>query len=82
MAGFFTGVRVNPLPTGGELIFEREGHDLNHPRTGVAVPTRALGATGNCLRAAARLPRATSSLGDSAGTTPISPLAAMIVLSN
>jgi hypothetical protein len=45
LAGFFTGVRVNPLPTGGELIFGREGVDLNHPRTGVAVPTRALGAT-------------------------------------
>ena len=43
LAGFFTGVRVSPLPTGGELIFAREGHDLNHPRTGMPVPTRALG---------------------------------------
>ena len=82
MAGFFTGVRVNPLPTGGELIFEREGHDLNHPRTGVAVPTRALGAMATALRAAARSPRATSSLGDCAGQPLFRPWPLMIVLSN
>ncbi len=44
LAGFFTGVRLVPLATGGELVFAREGHDLNHPRTGSPVPTRALGA--------------------------------------
>ena len=43
LAGFFTSVRLVPLSTGGELVFAREGHDLNHPRTGTPVPTRALG---------------------------------------
>jgi hypothetical protein len=51
LTGFFTSVRLAPLATGGELVFAREGHDLNHPRTGATVPTRALGAAAEPLDA-------------------------------
>lgn len=44
LAGFFTGVKVKPLPGGGEAIVSRGGADLAHPRSGVPVPAAALGA--------------------------------------
>ena len=43
-AGFFTGVATKPLPFGGQAVFSRGGADLKNPRTGLVVPTRALGA--------------------------------------
>lgn len=42
-AGFFTGVSVKRLPGGTETIVARGGKDVNHPRTGEAVPARPLG---------------------------------------
>jgi hypothetical protein len=44
LAGFFTGLQRKALPGGGEALFARGGLDLNHPRTGKPVATRALGA--------------------------------------
>lgn len=44
LAGFFTGVKVKPLPGGGEAIVSRGGADLAHPRSGLPVPAAPLGA--------------------------------------
>ena len=43
-AGFFTGVKRKALPTGGQIVFADGGSDMQNPRTGETVPTRALGA--------------------------------------
>jgi hypothetical protein len=44
LAGFFSGVAPKKLPGGGDAIHSAGGTDLKNPRTGVTVPTRALGA--------------------------------------
>lgn len=44
LAGFFTGVGHKPLPGATEAVFAQKGIDLKHPRTGKAIPARALGA--------------------------------------
>jgi hypothetical protein len=44
LAGFFTGVSLKKLPNGEQAVVSRGGKDLPHPRSGLAVPTRALGA--------------------------------------
>jgi hypothetical protein len=44
LAGFFTGVARKAQPSGGELIVSKKSADMKHPRTGKAVPARALGA--------------------------------------
>lgn len=43
LAGFFTGVSRKP-GSAGEAILAGPGQDLKHPRTGKAIPARALGA--------------------------------------
>jgi hypothetical protein len=53
LAGLFTGVQRKVLPGGAEAIFARGGMDLNHPRTGKAVPARALGAAAVDLKSVA-----------------------------
>lgn len=44
LAGFFTGLARKNVPNRGEVLLSRGGTDLKHPRTGVAIPARALGA--------------------------------------
>ncbi|MES2792471.1 MAG: DUF1549 and DUF1553 domain-containing protein [Planctomycetota bacterium] len=44
LAGFFTGMTRKTIPNQGEVLISRGGTDLKHPRTGVVVPARALGA--------------------------------------
>ncbi|HEY3787940.1 MAG TPA: DUF1549 domain-containing protein [Urbifossiella sp.] len=44
LAGFFSGVVRKPLPGGGTAIADGPGADLKNPRTGLIVPSRALGA--------------------------------------
>jgi hypothetical protein len=44
LAGFFSGVSLKKLPDGTESVVARGGADQKHPRTGVPVPARALGA--------------------------------------
>ena len=44
LAGFFTGVVRKPIPGGGTSIVDHAGADLKNPRTGLVVPSRALGA--------------------------------------
>lgn len=44
LAGFFTGIKLKKLPNGTEAIVSLGGKDLPHPRTGEAVPAKALGA--------------------------------------
>jgi hypothetical protein len=43
-AGYFTGISRKPLASGAEAVFAVAGKDLNHPRTTLPVPTKALGA--------------------------------------
>lgn len=45
LAGFFTGVSLKKLPDGTESVVSRAGTDHKHPRTGLPVPARALGAS-------------------------------------
>ena len=45
LAGFFSGVALKKLPEGAEAVVVTAGVDQKHPRTGVLVPARALGAT-------------------------------------
>jgi len=44
LAGFFTGLARKGLPTGAESILAAGGSELKHPKTGQAIPVRALGA--------------------------------------
>lgn len=44
LAGFFTGLSLKKLPDGTEAVVSRGGTDQKHPRSGVPVPARALGA--------------------------------------
>lgn len=44
LAGFFTGMSRKNIPNQGEVLLSRGGTDLKHPRTGVVIPARALGA--------------------------------------
>ncbi len=44
LAGFFTGMTRKTIPNHGEFLTSRGGTDLKHPRTGVVIPARALGA--------------------------------------
>lgn len=44
LAGFFSGVSKQPNPLGGQKIVASGGADLQHPRTGQAVPAAGLGA--------------------------------------
>ena len=44
LAGFFTGLKLKPLPGGEQAVISFGGKDLPHPRTGKPVPTHALGA--------------------------------------
>ena len=44
LAGFFSGVVRKPLPGGNTSIADNAGADLKNPRTGLVVPSRALGA--------------------------------------
>ncbi|MFM7845660.1 MAG: DUF1549 and DUF1553 domain-containing protein [Planctomycetota bacterium] len=44
LAGFFTGVSLKRLPDGTEAVVSRGGTDVKHPRTGVVVAARPLGA--------------------------------------
>ena len=44
LAGFFTGISRKNLPTGNQAILASPGSNLEHPRTGEIVSTRALGA--------------------------------------
>jgi len=44
LAGFFSGVVRKPIPGGGTSIADGPGADLKNPRTGLVVPSRALGA--------------------------------------
>lgn len=44
LAGFFTGVTRKPLQGGGEAVVLKKPNDMKHPRTGLLVPVRALGA--------------------------------------
>ncbi|MDB5384356.1 MAG: hypothetical protein JWM11_2 [Planctomycetaceae bacterium] len=44
LAGFFTGLTRKNIPNRGEVLLSRGGTDLKHPRTGVVIPARALGA--------------------------------------
>ena len=44
LAGFFTGLKLKPLPNGEQALVSFGGNDLPHPRTGDTVPTHALGA--------------------------------------
>ncbi len=44
LVGFFTGSTVKRLPNGTEAIIAKPGTDHKHPRTGLLVPARALGA--------------------------------------
>jgi hypothetical protein len=44
LAGFFTGLTRKNVPNRGEVLLSRGGTDLKHPRTGVVIPARALGA--------------------------------------
>lgn len=45
LAGFFTGMSRKTIPEQGEVLLSRGGTDLKHPRTGVVIPARALGAS-------------------------------------
>jgi hypothetical protein len=45
LVGFFTGTAFKPLPSGTEALAVKAGTDHKHPRTGLPVPARALGAT-------------------------------------
>ena len=53
LAGFFTGIKPKKLPGGGESLIVEPGADATHPRTGEAIPTRALGTATVDLSAAA-----------------------------
>jgi hypothetical protein len=44
LAGFFSGVTRKATPGGGTAISDGPGSDLKNPRTGLVVPSRALGA--------------------------------------
>ncbi len=44
LAGFFTGISRKTIPNQGEVLLSRGGTDLKHPRTGVVIAARALGA--------------------------------------
>ena len=44
LAGFFTGMTRKNIPNQGEVLLSKGGTDLKHPRTGVVIPARALGA--------------------------------------
>lgn len=44
LGGFFTGLTRKNVPNRGEVLLSRGGTDLKHPRTGLAIPARALGA--------------------------------------
>src|SRR5262249_50854279 len=44
LAGFFTGIGRKNVAGVGESLFATKGSELRHPRTGKAVPARALGA--------------------------------------
>lgn len=44
LAGFFTGVSLKGLPEGTQAVVSRAGTDVKHPRTGLPVKARALGA--------------------------------------
>ena len=44
LAGFFTGLSLRKLPNGEQALVSSGGTDLPHPRTGEAIPARALGA--------------------------------------
>lgn len=44
LAGFFTGVSLKPLPDTTQSVVSRAGTDVKHPRTGLPVKARALGA--------------------------------------
>lgn len=44
-AGFFTGLKPKPLPSGATAILAEAGTDLKHPRTGEDVPAAGLGQT-------------------------------------
>lgn len=44
LVGFFTGSTAKRLPNGTEAIIAKAGTDHKHPRTGLLVPARALGA--------------------------------------
>ncbi len=44
LVGFFTGNTFKKLPNGTEALFAKAGTDHKHPRTGLPVPARALGA--------------------------------------
>ena len=43
-AGFFSGVKNKPLPAAGTKIYDDNGADLKHPRTGLTIPFAGLGA--------------------------------------
>ncbi len=44
LVGFFTGTAIKKLPNGAESLAVKTGADHRHPRTGLPVPARALGA--------------------------------------
>lgn len=44
LVGFFTGTAFKKLPNGAEALAVKTGADHRHPRTGLPVPARALGA--------------------------------------
>lgn len=44
LVGFFTGTAFKKLPNGAEALAVKTGADHSHPRTGLPVPARALGA--------------------------------------
>lgn len=44
LVGFFSGNAFKKLPNGTEALFAKVGTDHKHPRTGLPVPARALGA--------------------------------------
>jgi hypothetical protein len=52
LAGFFTGVERKPVPGGDLKIVDQAGSDLKHPRSGLVVPTAALGAAPASFKAA------------------------------
>lgn len=44
LAGFFTGISRKTVANQGEMLLSRGGTDMKHPRTGVVIRARALGA--------------------------------------
>ncbi|WP_373652948.1 DUF1549 and DUF1553 domain-containing protein [Schlesneria sp. DSM 10557] len=53
LVGFFTGVAFKKLPNGTESVISGKGNDYSHPRTGLPVATRGLGAPPADLNAVA-----------------------------